>query len=467
LTRTEVETLPDFRGLWQWEKEALEELKTRVLVGIKMQKELIGILLLADKTSGDPYTNEDLELLLTLANDAAVAINNARMYAQARTQAIKDELTNLYNYRFFQEFLDKEMERCKRTGQSLSVIFIDIDHFKSYNDIYGHLAGDRAIVSVAEAITECIRTADVAARYGGDEFAIILPGAGSREALGVAQRIFRAVQQRFPGMDAGSGLLTVSVGLASYPEHAYTKQDLLSFADKALYEAKHSGRNTVCVYTMPDGDGGSKTAAWESAAASEAGFLKRHVEEAYLATVYTLAAAINARDNYTFKHSEMVTEYAVKLAEAIGLSEERKKAVRYAAMLHDIGKIGIPEHILNKPGILDPAEREIVQQHVKIAEAIVSHTPYLRGIASIIFHHHEAYDGSGYPCGLKGEEIPLEARILAIADAYHAMTSDRPYRRAMTKEEAVSQLRSLAGKQFDPTLVPVFVRLVAQSRWQN
>ncbi|MGB9886169.1 MAG: diguanylate cyclase [Moorellales bacterium] len=459
----EVETLPEFQGLWQGEREMLESIRISVLAGIRIKRDLIGVLLLSQKSSGDPYTKEDLELLLTVANEAAVAINNARLYCEARTQATRDELTGLYNYRFFQEFLDKEVEHSRRTGQSLSVIFIDVDHFKAYNDVYGHLAGDEALGRLAEAVSGSIRAADVAARYGGDEFAVLLPGAGSSEALRVAERIMRAVQRCFSGTETGSGLLTVSLGVASYPEHSQSKQELLTAADSALYQAKYSGRDRICVFGRAigagDADGGSPG---EESSASEKGFLKRQLEEAYLATVYTLAAAINARDNYTFKHSEMVTYYALGLAEALGLSEERRKIVRFAAMLHDIGKIGIPEYILNKPGGLTPPEREAVKRHVHIAEAIVRHTPYLRPIAPIILHHHEAYDGKGYPDGLQGEEIPLEARILAIADAYHAMTSDRPYRPALSREQAVGELRALAGKQFDPTLVPVFIRLLAR-----
>lgn len=466
LTTKEIETLPEFQGIWQSEREELEDLKAQVLVGIKMHKNLIGILLLSEKESGDPFTDDDLELLSTLANEAAVAIHNAQAYKEARTEALRDELTGLFNYRFFQEFLDKEIARCKRTQQNFSVIFIDLDLFKAYNDIYGHLAGDAALTKVADAIRESIRATDVAARYGGDEFAVILPDTDAQKALTAAERIRHNVKQSFRGAGYDSNLLTVSLGVASYPKHAASKQQLLSCADRALYQAKNLGRNKVCLYTSSGATNFSPAANIEKAAEAEADFLKKQIEDAYVSTVYTLAAVINARDNYTYKHSEMVTFYAVSLAEGLKLAEERKEMVRLAAMLHDIGKIGTPEYILNKPGPLTPAEREIIQRHVNIAEAIINQMPFLRRVAPIILHHHEAYNGTGYPDGLKGEEIPLEARILTIADAYHAMTSDRPYRKAMTAEEAINQLKLLAGKQFDPSLVPVFVRLLT-SEFKN
>jgi diguanylate cyclase (GGDEF)-like protein/putative nucleotidyltransferase with HDIG domain len=460
LTREEIELKPEFKGLWESEKEELEDLKAQVLVGIKMQNELIGVLLLSAKESGNPFTDEDYELLTTLANEAAVAIKNARAYGEAKTEAVKDELTGLFNYRFFQDFLDKEIARSKKTGQVFSLILMDIDFFKTYNDIHGHLAGDAALAKMGETIRRSIRASDVAARYGGDEFAVILPDADAPTALSAAERIRRNFQKSFRGAGYESMLLTVSMGVASYPQDARTKQQLLSFADRALYLAKNQGRNRICLYSAEIADTSSAAATIEKAAETEADFLKKQIEDTYLATVYTLAAVINARDNYTYKHSEMVTLYAIELAKALKLSEEKKEMVRLAAMLHDIGKIGTPEYILNKPGPLTPDEREIVQRHVSIAEAIINQMPFLRRVAPIILHHHEAFDGSGYPHRLRGEEIPFESRILAIADAFHAMTSDRPYRQAMKTEEAIEQLRTLAGKQFDPHLVPVFVKLI-------
>jgi len=459
LYANEIKIHPVFSGLWQKEIDYLHKLDASLLLGIKMNKELIGFFLLSGKISGEQFTNDDLELLFTLSNEAAVAINNAQAYHEVKFQAVRDELTKLYNYRYFHEFLDKEIARCKRNG-CFALVLMDLDFFKVYNDIYGHLAGDEAIADVAGAIFDSIRISDVAARYGGDEFAVILPDIDEAGALAAAERIRVNVQNIFSGTSHDNKILTVSLGVACFPGHTDSKQQLLSYADQALYQAKNIGKNNVCIYNSDYKLSEKKVVRTEKTANDETDFLKKQVEDAYLSTVYTLAAVINARDNYTYKHSEMVKVYAVALGEKLNLSEERKKMIRLAAMLHDIGKIGIPEYILNKPGPLTPDEQEIIHRHVNIAEAIVNQMPYLRRVAPIILHHHEAYDGSGYPYGQKGEDIPLESRIITLADVYHAITSDRPYRKAMSREDALKLINDLSGKIFDPGLVPHFIKMI-------
>lgn len=460
LDRTELEALLGSPGHWQKEKEKLFRLKPQFIAGIKMQNIFVGFFLLTKKLSGEPYTNNDRELLLTLASKAAMSINNARLFTEFQNQAVRDELTKLYNYRFFHEFLEKEVVQAERLKEKLAVIFLDLDLFKAYNDIFGHLAGDEALATVAVAITDSTRSSDVVARYGGDEFAVILPVTDQQQAFAVAERIRDAVRRYFSNAKYGKELLTVSLGVACYPDHGRNKEQLLSCADRALFQAKYSGRNRVSLYMASDGRTAPLAVTLQDPSDQDKEILRQQAEDAYISTIYTLAAAINARDNYTYKHSEMVTMYSVALADALGMTEEQKKLIRHAAMLHDIGKIGIPEYILNKPGALTPDEREIIQRHVKIAEIIINQTPYLHRVAPIILHHHEAYDGSGYPDGLKGEEIPLQSRILTISDSFHAMTSDRPYHQAMTKKRAVQQLHLLAGKQFDPRLVELFAKLL-------
>ena len=454
LTGRDLETKPEFRGLWQQEKEMLEKLGAEVIVGLNIQGTLQGILFLAGKTSNSPYTDDDLALLITLTNQAAVALHNAQTYHAAWEQAIRDDLTKLYNFRYFHEYLDKEISRCAEAKGIFSLILLDLDFFKTYNDVYGHLAGDKALIKVAQAMQESIRPSDVAARYGGDEFVVILPETGLEQAKAVAERIRENVCLKF--QNYGCSLLTVSLGVAAYPEHGRTKQQLLTSVDRALYRSKNLGRNLVTETALEIGMA-------ELAAQAEKDFLKEQMRGMQLDTIYTLAAAIYARDNYTYEHSKKVTQYAVAMAEELGLSDEHKQLINNAAMLHDIGKIGIPESVLNKPGPLTSSERELIQYHVTIGETILNQMPYLRSLATIVRHHHERYDGYGYPDGLSKENIPLEARILAIADAFHAMTSDRPYRKALTREEAIEEMIRYAGTQFDPHLVPLFVNIV-QSR---
>ena len=273
----------------------LEKLGAEVIVGLNIQGTLQGILFLAGKTSNSPYTDDDLALLITLTNQAAVALHNAQTYHAVWEQAIRDDLTKLYNFRYFHEYLDKEISRCAEAKGIFSLILLDLDFFKTYNDVYGHLAGDKALIKVAQAMQESIRPSDVAARYGGDEFVVILPETGLEQAKAVAERIRENVCLKF--QNYGCSLLTVSLGVAAYPEHGRTKQQILTSVDRALYRSKNLGRNLVTETALEIGMA-------ELAAQAEKDFLKEQMRGMQLDTIYTLAAAIYARDNYTYEHSK-------------------------------------------------------------------------------------------------------------------------------------------------------------------
>lgn len=361
--------------------------------------------------------------------------------------ATVDGLTGLYNHRFFQQRLIQEVERANRTGSKLSLILMDIDYFKHYNDNLGHPAGDKLLQQMAKILLSCVRTVDVVARYGGEEFAVILVDTGALDAYEVGERIRVSVEQyEFDGRaNQPNGKVTISLGIASYPENAYTKDDLIKLADDALYKAKYISKNKVVLYYSVIDE--LKSGMDES-------------EHDLLNTIKTLISVINSRDKYTYGHSERVVRYATSIAEEMGLSEKELRGIKVAAFLHDIGKIEIGREILNKTDPLTPDEISILRQHPSWGAQIVSSINSLKDILPMILYHHEKYDGTGYPAGLSGKDIPLAARILKLADSYDAMTSNRPYQSTRTLEQAKEEIILCMEKDFDPEIVNVFLRIL-------
>jgi diguanylate cyclase (GGDEF)-like protein/putative nucleotidyltransferase with HDIG domain len=386
-----------------------------------------------------------MELVMSMATQASIVIENAQLYTQATIRANTDGLTGLYNHRHFHERLEQEVARGSRFGNIFSLIMLDIDLFKTYNDIYGHQAGDRILRRLAEHIKGSIRTIDMAFRYGGEEFAVILPETKLDDAYNVAERIRKTVETK---MSSKAIPTTVSLGAASWPADGVTREEIISSADAALYQAKQNGRNRTCLSS-----GVAKPAANQTGASLAA-------QRSPLNIIYALAATVDAKDHYTYGHSKKVSEYAVTTAEALGLPADRVATVRAAALLHDIGKIGVPDSILNKQGPLTSEEWEPIKEHPQLGVEILRHVIDLINCLPAILHHHEHFNGTGYPSGLKGNNIPLEARILAVADAYDAMTSFRPYRERLMPQEAIAELRRCAGTRFDPELVEIFCRLM-------
>ena len=299
------------------------------------------------------------------------------------------------------------------------------------------------------------RDIDIATRYGGDEFAIILPETELQDAMQTAERIRSmldgAAQPQTDSHGEAGGLphnVSVSIGVAVCPMHAKQRDSLLAAADIAMYHAKHVSQNAVCSYDNVPGAGSTMDPCR----------IHAFLQSASVATIAALAAAVDAKDHYTKGHSEAVAKYAVAISNELHMTDEEKFSVRIAALLHDVGKIGMPDTILKNPGALSAEQRQIVRDHPAVGEQIVKQVPQLQKILPGILYHHERYDGTGYPCGLTGDHIPLLARIICVADSFDAMTSNRPYRQAMTSEVAVTQLRASAETQFDPRLVDAFVR---------
>ncbi len=410
-----------------------------------IKDEVIGSLIVASRQP-NAYTQRHMKLLEQLASQIAMPIANSRLYAKAEEKARIDELTGLPNRRSLDEIFSSEIGRHSRYGGVLSLIILDLDSFKAYNDSYGHLAGDKFLRQIGGTLKSAIRSADQAFRYGGDEFAILLPQTTIEAAYQVAERVRKRVASE---PKTGYIAVTASLGLASWPADGIVPNEIVAAADTALYHAKGSGGNQ------------SYRASGVMLLSDEIVVSDRSNEDSeVLSTIYALAATVDARDHYTHSHSKKVNEYAIALAEVLNLQPLEISRLSNCAFLHDIGKIGISDDILNKTGKLTDEEWETIKIHPQLGAAIVSHVRHLAPCISGILYHHERYDGSGYPKGLKGEDIPLEARILAIADAFATMTSERHYSRVLSYERALGEIKGGAGTQFDPKLADVFPSVV-------
>jgi diguanylate cyclase (GGDEF)-like protein/putative nucleotidyltransferase with HDIG domain len=445
LSRGQINAAPEFKALCEVERSTIEAVGIELFFPMKSKRKLIGILALSKKRIGGFYSEDDIYMLKKLVDDAAAAIENAQLYAKAKESAHIDQLTGLLNHGYFHERVDAEISRCSRFADVFSVIFLDLDFFKAYNDAHGHLAGDDILRQIAQCIRRSIRGMDAAFRYGGDEFAVILPQAPLDDAYKVAERILKSVEGE---MDSKGAALTCSMGLASWPTDGVVREDLLGAADAALYHSKQSGRNRISVAPELVVTQTSKIGLGEEP------------ESAVLSTIRALAATVDAKDHSTYGHSTKTSKYATEIAEALGYSENAIARIQAAALLHDIGKIRVSDALLVKRGPLGEKDWRPIHEHPKLGVMILKHVKGLSRCLAAIEYHHEHYDGTGYPAGLKGEDIPLDARILAVADAYDAMTSPRPYREGKsTHDEAISELKQCAGTQFDPEIVSAFAAL--------
>src|SRR3954466_6790382 len=357
-----------------------------------------------------------------------------RLIARLADAARTDALTGLLNRRGFQELMEVETERALRSSRPLAILVGDLDHFKHLNDRYGHAAGDEALRRFAEIASAASRRIDAVARIGGEEFALLLPETEQHAAYLLAERLRRAVKE--PGAAREGELPTVSFGVASFPSHAADAAALMHAADQALYAAKAMGRDRSVIYNP------------EILANVLGGNLDTAAGNEHLSAVPLPAPARAPRPPGRAPHSQTVGRLAALIAGSLGFPADRVERIRLAGMLHDIGKIGIPDWILHKPGKLDDAEWAEIRKHPEMGARIAA-SAKLDDISEWILCHHERVDGRGYPAGLPASEIPVEARILAVADAYEAMTSDRVYRRAMPAEEAERELRDQSGAQFD------------------
>lgn len=444
-----------YRSMWEKEKTLLTNLNIECFAPLICEDELVGLVMLAGKKDKAIYHPNDLNFLQSVSAICAIAVKNAYTYEKAIEEARKDELTGLINRKYFFDLLDREFERCKDTA--LSLCLLNIDDFKLYNQLYGSQEGNLALQRVAGILAASVNENGYAARIGGKEFALILPGYDIYSAKCLAENVSTQINEiNNSRTTTGETLskLTVSVGLCAAPYMASTSKELFKNADAAVYTVKRTGKNAVLMYSAEIYRRESNRAQYRSGYNEHA------------STIYALTAAIDTKDHYTFQHSQNVAYYASELAKAAGMSPDLAEIVREAGLLHDIGKIGVREDILNKPGKLTPDEYDVMKSHVENAVNIIRYLPSLDYVIPTVLSHHERYDGLGYPRRLAGEEIPIMGRILCIADAFDAITSIRSYKDATAPEEAVKILRSESGKQFDPNLVEIFAELVEDGKIQ-
>ena len=431
----------------------------------------IGVMIFEDKCA-----EQNKKMYEFIANYSALVAHNFELLEKSEGYINTDALTLLYNHRGFQELLSNEISRAQVSKQKLSVLMLDVCNITKINRERGHAKGDEVIKLVAENVRKNMREGDIAARYGGDELAIILPNTSVEQAKYVAEYLTYSLSCFYID-DVGP--VKVSVGISTYPDCADDKEKLLILAEQAMYISKAKGYKDGMSAIISSSDFNF----WDDIALKSYAEVigKRHAQlginfEEELLTKFnaehsipenrifeiatSLAGAIDAKDPYTKDHSTSVSRFSEALARAINLPENEVERIKLGALLHDVGKIGIPENILKKEGPLSDDEWQIMKQHPSIgAEKVLMPNASLRDLIPIVKYHHERIDGKGYPENLSNGDIPLAAKIVAIADTYHALISDRPYRRGMNIEKAISILKEGAGTQWDADLIRTFISI--------
>ena len=405
-----------------------------------------------DYTIQVPSRGAGLEARLAGAvNDISGAL------ADTHDRATVDRLTGVSNRQALLAELFSEVVRATRYERPLSVAFVDIDHFKAVNDTYGHGVGDVVLRGVAQTLSENLRATDMIGRYGGEEFMLILTETDVEEGAFLAEKLRTLVQrQRYP-VEGGQAIsVTISIGIAGGIGNKVRMETLIRDADAAMYSAKSLGRNQTYIFAEPDDDNRVPRAPISAAGRARALQVGQQARDA---ATNALTSVLLPLPHYRGQPSPVIATIVVSMAKQLQLPDAEIDRLRIAALLHDVGKVAVPQEILEKPTALTSAEWRTVVQHPRIGQVILEQASALKDAVPIILHHHERYAGHGYPFGLRANEIPLGARIVAVADAYDAMTTDRPYKRAMSHPAAIAELRRHAGTQFDPELVESFCDL--------
>lgn len=455
-------------------RDILNSAKSRSLIVMPLYTRDVDFGWLVVFSSRDFAEEAELDFLKLFAQQIELAITIADLFQAVKNQALTDPLTTLYNRRFFEESLNKEFTRACRTNQPFSVIALDLDYLKQINDKFGHSFGDIAIKTVSDVLKKNARSIDVAARIGGEEFNLLLPGVDSAGAMVAAERIRAAIADCHLEL---VGQITASVGVVTYPEQSEKLDELLELVDQAMYKAKQHGRNQVqLAKTM------SETTWQEIAIDAFMEILSKHKvrlpkdmsksvkkqldkvdDNSANDVLFTVADMLSK--TYNPGHGDGLTktkvQLATKLAKTFDLSENEINNLRIATVLYDVGNLLLPQNILQKSGPLTDDEKAEIMKHPAIAaREILKPISQVQDVIPIIEHHHENWDGSGYPGKVSGADIPLASQIILIIDAYFAMTQPRSYREALSNEKAIELIRNDANIKWNPDLVNAFIPLV-------
>jgi len=455
----------------------LPESRAVLCIPITYGDSLMGVLNVESREE-NAFSPQDVLIMSTLADLLATALHNAFVFQKLQLQSITDGLTGIKTRRFFWEALSSEWKRASRSNRPFSVVLIDLDKFKEVNDTFGHLEGDLVLARVGRLLEQRSRQSNVVARYGGDEFIILMPETGVEQAQALAERLRQWLAQDAMLVEHH---ITGSFGVASYPSHGFSAEDIIRVADAGMYAAKKNGGNRVSI--VPDfGEGEVMAVQRQQISTYIEGFLQREQTgpedlEELVSTlrrlcdgeaecnvqvlkeaIEALSRAAESREFHASGHGEMVARYTELIARALAMPPDEIAELGYAARVHDVGKIFIPDRIVGKTGTLTDDEYELMKTHARVGAEIVETIPGSVQLQKALEHHHEAFDGSGYPNGLRGEEIPLWARILGLADAFVNMTTDRSFAPAKTPEQAMTEIEKMSGTRYDGMLVRVLMR---------
>jgi diguanylate cyclase (GGDEF)-like protein/putative nucleotidyltransferase with HDIG domain len=418
-----------------------EDIGTIIIIPLKSRDRIIGIIV-AGARNRRQFSTGDTHLLQTLGCQIGTVIDNAQLLEKMWQSSMVDRLTGLHNRRYLEEVLDTEICRGQRCGRHFSLVMMELDGFKDYNEQFGHQSGDSLLQDLAYVLKSVLRKTDIACRYGGNEFGMVFPGADGQRTLTLLDRI-RSAFLGIIGAHSGNiqTPIGISAGIAQFPQAAVTAQSLMFLADTALFYAKKRSRNKSVQVSNLTIAGTSQT-----------------TEEAQQ-QLYSLINLIEAKEPYSVGHAQNVSIICDLLGNAMGLTTEELLELRTAALLHDIGKARVPDSILSKPAKLTREELQIMKDHSLDGARLVGRVAEFRQLAPIIKHHHERYDGTGYPGRLSEDQIPLHSRIISIADAYDTMIHHRSYSETMSTIYALNEICKCSGTQFDPKLVGALVEI--------
>ena len=440
-----------YKSMWEKEKQLLFAINAAYVLPFFGEKQILGFVIFSEKQNHKPYSYDEISFLESVAAVVSIALKNAALYQMLEREALLDPLTGLFNRRVLNKKIHEQFEK---KVSPITLILFNLDDFSLYNELYGSDEGDHMLNRFSRILEEGFGSEAIIARYGGKEFAVLLPFCDILTARSKTENVKNLLENHILINDGSiKKFLTFSAGICSYPHVASNENQLVSYANMAVFQVKQHGKNSIKTY--------------DPQTMQQENHYNMKKIESLTSTIYALTAAIDAKDHYTFNHSQCVSKYATCLAEHAGLDADIVEVIRQAGLLHDIGKIGIPDSILTKKGKLSYDEFEVMRQHVERSIEMIRHLPSLDYVIPAVLGHHERFDGKGYPRGISGENIPISARCLTVADAFDAMVSKRSYKNKMPVEKALEEIEKNLGTQFDPNLGRLFIDLIKSGEIQT